>query len=615
MAKKYDFGGYATRNNLVCTDGLIIRKDAFKDANGQRVPLVWNHMHDDPENVLGHADLENREDGVYALCSFNDSPKAQDAKESVLHGDISALSIYANHVKKDGYNVMHGAIREVSLVLAGANPGAFIDTVIQHSDDSEAEAIMYLGDNIEVYHSDDEKAEEVAEDPVEQVKVEEAAEVSHADDEKEETVQDVIDSMTEKQQKVVLALIDAAMKVNEDSKEEDKEMKHNVFDDATKENQEVQDTIISHSDMQKALEDMQQYGSLKRSCNAHDIGDICIAHSMNLDNAEARYGIMPKASDPTNTYGIDALFPDARNYTNVPQWISRNTEWVARFMNQVSRSPFSRVKTMFADITEEEARAKGYLKGNYKKSEVFSLLKRSTSPTTVYKKQKFDRNDLIDITSFDVVAWIKGEMRVMLNEEIARAALIGDGRTPGTDAKIDEACIRPIYTDADLFSVKVLVDYDADANKMAKNTIRAAVKARKNYKGSGNPTFFTTEDVLTDMLLLEDLNGHVIYDTKEKLCNALRVSDIVTVEVMEGASREVSGEIHKLIGIIVNPKDYNFGADKGGEISMFDDFDIDYNQQKYLIETRLSGALVKPYSALVLEYAKSGNSESNNTNI
>jgi len=609
MAKKYDFGGYATRNNLVCTDGLIIRKDAFKDANGQRVPLVWNHMHDDPENVLGHADLENREDGVYALCSFNDSPKAQDAKESVLHGDISALSIYANHVKKDGYNVMHGAIREVSLVLAGANPGAFIDTVIQHSDDSEAEAIMYLGDNIEVYHSDDEKAEEVAEDPVEQVKVEEAAEVSHADDEKEETVQDVIDSMTEKQQKVVLALIDAAMKVNEDSKEEDKEMKHNVFDDATKENQEVQDTIISHSDMQKALEDMQQYGSLKRSCNAHDIGDICIAHSMNLDNAEARYGIMPKASDPTNTYGIDALFPDARNYTNVPQWISRNTEWVARFMNQVSRSPFSRVKTMFADITEEEARAKGYLKGNYKKSEVFSLLKRSTSPTTVYKKQKFDRNDLIDITSFDVVAWIKGEMRVMLNEEIARAALIGDGRTPGTDAKIDEACIRPIYTDADLFSVKVLVDYDADANKMAKNTIRAAVKARKNYKGSGNPTFFTTEDVLTDMLLLEDLNGHVIYDTKEKLCNALRVSDIVTVEVMEGASREVSGEIHKLIGIIVNPKDYNFGADKGGEISMFDDFDIDYNQQKYLIETRLSGALVKPYSALVLEYA-----ESNNTN-
>ena len=609
MAKKYDFGGYATRNNLVCTDGLIIRKDAFKDANGQRVPLVWNHMHDDPENVLGHADLENREDGVYALCSFNDSPKAQDAKESVLHGDISALSIYANHVKKDGYNVMHGAIREVSLVLAGANPGAFIDTVIQHSDDSEAEAIMYLGDNIEVYHSDDEKAEEVAETPAEQVEAEEAAEVSHADDEKEETVQDVIDSMTEKQQKVVLALIDAAMKVNEDSKEEDKEMKHNVFDDATKENQGVQDTIISHSDMQKALEDMQQYGSLKRSCNAHDIGDICIAHSSHGDS-ETRYGIMPKTSDPTNTYGIDALFPDARNYTNVPQWISRNTEWVARFMNQVSRSPFSRVKTMLADITEEEARAKGYLKGCYKKSEVFSLLKRSTSPTTVYKKQKFDRNDLIDITSFDVVAWIKGEMRVMLNEEVARAALIGDGRTPGTDDKIDEDCIRPIYTDANLFSVKVLVDYNADANKMAKNTIRAAVKARKNYKGSGNPTFFTTEDVLTDMLLLEDLNGHVIYDTKEKLCNALRVSDIVTVEVMEGVSREVGGATLNLIGIIVNPKDYNFGADKGGEISMFDDFDIDYNQQKYLIETRLSGALVKPFSALVLEYAESESSNS-----
>jgi hypothetical protein len=352
--------------------------------------------------------------------------------------------------------------------------------------------------------------------------------------------------------------------------------------------------------MQKALEDMQQYGSLKRSCNAHDIGDICIAHGSN-DNAETRYGIMPKTSDPTNTYGIDALFPDARNYTNVPQWISRNTEWVARFMNQVSRSPFSRVKTMFADITEEEARAKGYFKGDYKKSEVFSLLKRSTSPTTIYKKQKFDRNDLIDITSFDVVAWIKGEMRVMLNEEVARAALIGDGRTPGTDDKIDEDCIRPIYTDADLFSVKVKVDFDVDANKMAKNTIRAAVKARKNYKGSGNPTFFTTEDVLTDMLLLEDLNGHVIYDTKEKLCNALRVSDIVTVEVMEGVSREVSGEVRNLIGIIVNPKDYNFGADKGGEISMFDDFDIDYNQQKYLIETRLSGALVKPYSALVLE--------------
>ena len=603
MAKKYDFGGYATRNNLVCTDGLIIRKDAFKDANGQRVPLVWNHMHDDPENVLGHADLENREDGVYALCSFNDSLKAQEAKESVIHGDISALSIYANHVKKDGYNVMHGAIREVSLVLAGANPGAFIDTVIQHSDDSEAEAIMYLGDNIEVYHSDEEKAEEVAEDPAEQGKAEEAADVSHADDEKEETVQDVINSMTEKQQNVVLALIDAAMKVNEDSKEEDKEMKHNVFDDATKENQEVQDTVISHSDMQKALEDMQQYGSLKRSCNAHNIGDICIAHA----DSDTRYGIMPKTSDPNNTYGIDALFPDARNYTNVPQWISRNTEWVARFMNQVSRSPFSRVKTMFADITEDEARAKGYLKGHFKKSEVFSLLKRTTSPTTVYKKQKFDRNDLIDITSFDVVAWIKGEMRVMLNEEIARAALIGDGRTPGTDDKIDEQCIRPIYSDADLFTVKVKVDFNAnDANpydKLAKSTIRAAVKARKDYKGSGNPTFFTTEDVLTDMLLLEDLNGHVIYDTKEKLCNAMRVSDIVTVEVMEGVSRDVSGETRNLIGIIVNPKDYNFGADKGGEISMFDDFDIDYNQQKYLMETRLSGALVKPYSAIVLEYA------------
>lgn len=603
MAKKYDFGGYATRNNLVCTDGLIIRKDAFKDSNGQRVPLVWNHMHDDPENVLGHADLENREDGVYALCSFNDSPKAQDAKESVLHGDISALSIYANHVKKDGYNVMHGAIREVSLVLAGANPGAFIDTVIQHSDDSEAEAIMYLGDNIEVYHSDDEKAEEVEKEPAKQEEAKETDEVSHADDEKEETVQDVINSMTEKQQNVVLALIDAAMKVNEDSKEEDKEMKHNVFDDATKENQEVQDTVISHSDMQKALEDMQQYGSLKRSCNAHNIGDICIAHT----DTDTRYGIMPKTSDPNNTYGIDALFPDARNYTNVPQWISRNTEWVARFMNQVSRSPFSRVKTMFADITEDEARAKGYLKGHFKKSEVFSLLKRTTSPTTVYKKQKFDRNDLIDITSFDVVAWIKGEMRVMLNEEIARAALIGDGRTPGTDDKIDEQCIRPIYSDADLFTVKVKVDFNAnDTNpydKLAKSTIRAAVKARKDYKGSGNPTFFTTEDVLTDMLLLEDLNGHVIYDTKEKLCNAMRVSDIVTVEVMEGVSRDVSGETRNLIGIIVNPKDYNFGADKGGEISMFDDFDIDYNQQKYLMETRLSGALVKPYSAIVLEYA------------
>jgi len=603
MAKKYDFGGYATRNNLVCTDGLIIRKDAFKDANGQRVPLVWNHMYDDPENILGHADLENREDGVYALCSFNDSRKAQEAKESVLHGDISALSIYANHVKKDGYNVMHGAIREVSLVLAGANPGAFIDMVIQHSDDSEAEAIMYLGDNIEVYHSDEEKAEEVAEDPAEQEVAEEAAEVSHADEEKDETVQDVINSMTEKQQNVLLALVAAAMKENEDSKEEDKEMKHNVFDDATKENQEVQDTVISHSDMQKALEDMQQYGSLKRSCNAHNIGDICIAHT----DTDTRYGIMPKTSDPNNTYGIDALFPDARNYTNVPQWISRNTEWVARFMNQVSRSPFSRVKTMFADITEDEARAKGYLKGHFKKSEVFSLLKRTTSPTTVYKKQKFDRNDLIDITSFDVVAWIKGEMRVMLNEEIARAALIGDGRTPGTDDKIDEQCIRPIYSDADLFTVKVKVNFNAnDTNpydKLAKETIRAAVKARKDYKGSGNPTFFTTEDVLTDMLLLEDLNGHVIYDTKEKLCNAMRVSDIVTVEVMEGVSRDVSGETRNLIGIIVNPKDYNFGADKGGEISMFDDFDIDYNQQKYLMETRLSGALVKPYSAIVLEYA------------
>ena len=610
--KKYDFCGWATKNDIRCSDGRVIKHGAFKMNDGMIVPLVWNHKHDDPFNVLGHALLENRNEGVYAYCTFNETEQGVNAKSLVKHGDVCALSIYANQLKQNGSDVIHGNIREVSLVLAGANPGATIESVIVHSDEDSDEAMYVIcEDGLKDFleHSDEENYEENYEDDNETETTEEETSmkkeneevIEHAD-EKEKTVQDVIDSMNEEQKKVLYALVGAALSGDEnDSKEdneEDADVKHNVFDNEVEEK-----NTLSHADMQEIMKNAKRSGSLKAAVEDFGIEKLeALQHDGETPKygVENPYGIMGKAAD-VNSLGIDALFPDARNYYNTPQWISRNMDWVSKFLNAASHSPFARVKTMFADITEDEARARGYIKGTLKKEEVFSLLKRVTEPQTIYKKQKLDRDDVIDIVDFDVVAWIKAEMRVMLNEEIARAALIGDGRVSGADGKIEETHIRPIWTDTDFFTIKAAVTPDNDADVQAKNFIRAAVKARKNYKGSGNPVLFTTEDMLTDMLLMEDSIGHRLYDTQEKLATALRVSNIVTVELMENQTRTVSNKTHTLVGIIVNPRDYNFGADKGGSVSLFDDFDIDYNQMKYLIETRCSGALVRPYSAIALE--------------
>lgn len=563
---KYDFSGWATKNDLQCSDGRTIRRDAFKGNDGQTVPLVWNHQHNDSQNILGHALLENRPEGVYAYCKFNDTPAGKNAKMLVEHGDVSALSIYANRLKQNQGNVTHGVIREVSLVLAGANPGAFIDSIMRHGECSDEEAVIYTGEDIILEHADKEDEME--------------------DNKKEMTVQDVVDSMTEEQRNVMYALIGQALEdvkhsddedQNENNNEgDDNEMKHNVFDN---QNENKANDTLTHAELASILADAKRYGSLKESV---------------LQHAE-QFGI-------TN---IDMLFPDYKNMNVPPEFIKRDTGWVAQVMNGVGHTPFSRIKSMFADITEDEARAKGYIKGNLKKEEVFSLLKRTTDPQTIYKKQKLHRDDVIDITSFDVVAWIKAEMRMMLDEEIARAILVGDGRLSSDDDKIQENHIRPIYKEESLFVVNAVMDKQADADKRAKAFIRMAIKARKDYKGSGQPTLFCSEDLLTDMLLLEDNNGRVIYDSEAKLATALRVKNIITVPVMEGLHRMnnakgVAAECD-LLGIIVNLKDYNVGADKGGAIAMFEDFDIDYNAQKYLIETRCSGALIKPFSAIVLE--------------
>ena len=562
---KFDFSGWATKVNLKCSDGRTIMKDAFKDNDGKSVPLVWNHQHNDPSNVLGHALLQNRDEGVYAYCTFNDSEAGKTGKLLVQHGDVCALSIWANQLKQNLNNVVHGNIREVSLVLAGANPGAFIDSIIMHGQESDEEAIIYTGEDIVLSHGDDKEDKKVEET---EKKIETG---------KEETVADVFNTLSEKQKNVVYAIIGQALEEGEgpDDEEESeggKEMKHNVFDQT----EEKQDDVLSHDAMNTIISDGKRFGSLKESFLAH----------------ADEYGIKQ----------IDYLFPEVKSLNNPPEFIKRETDWVSKVMNGVHRTPFSRIKSSFADITADEARAKGYIKGNLKKEEVFTLLKRSTTPTTIYKKQKLDRDDIIDITDFDVVAWLKSEMRMMLNEEIARAILIGDGRLSSSDDKINEQNIRPIASDAELYSVRVPVTVAASAttDDKAKAMIRAAVKARKEYKGSGNPTFFTTEDWLTDALLLEDTMGHRLYKNESDVAAAMRVSNIVTVPVMEGAKGPNGGD---LIGIIVNLNDYNVGADKGGAINMFDDFDIDYNQQKYLIETRCSGALTKPYSALVLELA------------
>ena len=592
MKTKYDFGGWASKNNLRCADGRTIRQDAFKDNDGKTVPLVWQHQHNDPTNVLGHALLENRPEGVYCYGVFNDSPLAQHSRMLVEHGDICSMSIYANQLKQVGGDVLHGNIREVSLVLAPANPGASIEFVnLMHGDEmveSQDEAIIYSGDELdeggELTHADE--PEEGKEEP------------KMAENEK--TVKDVFDELTEEQKNVVYFMIGQALEnkngeADDDDKEE-KEVKHNVFEGDARRND-----YLTADDYKAIFADAKRSGSLKEAVMAHmgmEDGDALVhasdeqgAYLLDDNNNKIRYGF-------TN---MDYLFPEYKTLQNTPEFIRRDTAWVDTVMSGVHRSPFSRVKSIFANITMDEARARGYVKGNLKKEEIFSLLKRTTDPQTIYKKQKLDRDDIIDITDLDVVSFVKGEMRIMLDEEIARAILVGDGRLTSDDDHISEDHIRPIWTDAALYTINKVVETGADDPATAKNFIRAAVKARKDYKGSGNPVLFTTEDMLTDMLLLEDGIGHLLYANESTLATVLRVSRIVTVPVMENLTRTVSGHTRNLLGIIVNMKDYNVGADKGGAVSLFDDFDIDYNQQKYLIETRCSGALVKPYSAIVLE--------------
>lgn len=609
---KYDFSGYATKNDLRCKDGRVIRKNAFKDCDGVTVPLVWKHMHDSPENVLGHALLENRDDGVYCYCSLNSTESGKTARDLVKHGDIKSLSIYANDLIQKGKDVMHGAIREVSLVIAGANPGAKIDNLsFQHGDGTydymDDEAIIYSGSEFDeedeyLYHAkdDEEDDEDDEEDDNENM---EDDEEENPKKKKGKTIKDTIATMNKDQKTAMYALIAQALQSKgKGSSEEDKaehseddledfdaeyvddpnydnydedfehseggfDMKYNVFEGDGEMNGSH---YLSHDEMSSIIDDAKRCGSLKESVIQHGITDI------------------------------ETLFPEPKNQNNPPDWIKRDTDWVSRVMSGVHNTPFSRIKSSFANITEDEARAKGYIKGKLKKEEVFSLLKRTTGPQTIYKKQKLDRDDVIDITDFDVISWIKSEMRVMLDEELARAILIGDGRLNSDDDKIKEDCIRPIAHDDALYTIHYdVVQSGTDEDADARAIIKAAVKARKDYKGSGNPVLFTTEDILTNMLLIEDLNKRVVYDSVDKLATAMRVTSIITVPVMENAKNKDGDK--DLLGIIVNLNDYNVGADKGGSVNMFEDFDIDYNAQKYLIETRCSGALVKPYSAIALE--------------
>lgn len=582
-----DFSGWATRNDLKCSDGRVIRRDAFKHDDGIKVPLVWNHQHNDPRNVLGHAWLENRPEGVYTYGFFNDSESGEIGKILVKHGDICALSIYANQLQQRGCDVLHGEIREVSLVHAGANPGAFIDSMLKHGEDSDDEAIIYTGMPLYLSHSDADKQEDKADNGEKKETSEKKDDPEKkTDSDEEKTAADVINSMTEEQKNVMYAMIGQAMDdqgesdpESEDNNDDDSKggtntMKHNVFDkdDRQKENVLIHSdgSEVSSEEISTIFGDIKRYGSLKDSVLAHGI-----------DN-------------------VDYLFPDAQTLANTPEFIQRDTGWVKKVMSGVHHTPFSRIKSIFADITEDDARAKGYFKGKLKKEEVFGLLKRTTTPTTVYKKQKMDRDDVVDITDFDVVAWLKSEMRMMLDEELARAYLIGDGRLASSDDKINEQNIRPILKDEELYTIQATVSVQSSATEddKAREFIRTAIKARKNYKGSGQPTLYTTEDILTDCLLLTDTTGRDLYTDVAQLAKKLRVKEIVTVPVMEGVNGKNGGA---LMGIIVNLADYNVGADRGGAVNMFDDFDIDYNQQKYLIETRCSGALIKPYSAIALE--------------
>ena len=631
-----DCEGWATKNNLECSDGLIIRKDAFRVDNGKKVPLVWNHQHNAVADVLGHAVLENRDEGVYAYCSFNNTSGGRDAKEAVQHGDVTALSIWANNLHQVGNEILHGVIREVSLVLAGANPGAFIESVLSHGDpmgEGEDEGIFYTNEGIflchgEVKKDDPEKKEEGKMDGQEPEKKElekkddpekkEEGKMDGQEPEKKElekkeggkTVQQVLNDMSDEQKAAVGLIVEQAVKdIKKESggeeppkeKKEENEMKHNMFEGRQPAK------AISHSDMEQILSDAKRLGSLKEAVNSH-IENGVLSHSIDTTGMETAKGKQKYGfNDPS------MLFPDYKAMNNQPEWISRNMDWVTKLMSRVHHTPFSRIKSMYANITEDEARAKGYIKGKLKKEEVFTTLKRTTDPQTIYKKQKLDRDDIIDITDFDVVAWIKAEMRVMLDEEIARAILIGDGRPADSDDKIKEVYIRPVVKDVPLYNtvIKVTVPADADDSLIAKETIKAMIRGRKHYKGSGKPDFWTTEDVTTEMLLLEDQIGHALYKTEAELATKLRVNEIIPVEPMEGQTVSITEKSitkdYPLLGVVVNMADYNVGADKGGEVNLFDDFDIDYNQQKYLIETRISGALVKPFSALTIVLDKTSN--------
>ena len=575
----YDFSGYATKANTKCYDGLTIAPNAFKGDNGKKVPVVWNHNHSGPEYVLGHALLQNRKDGVYAYVKLNDTPSGQTALEAVRCGDIDAMSIFANGLQKAGQTVMHGVIRELSLVLTGCNPGALIDEIVAHGVDNDGEggeAFIYTDGGISLKHGLD---------PDDNPLNEEDDDMAKAGG---KTLEEVYNSMTPEQQKCCCALVGMAKDGldeendpdeddedydeddyddDEDYEDEEDDMKHNVFDN------DPEQGVLRHSmdEINAAIADGKSCGSMKDAFIAHGIEDV------------------------------EWLFPEDHLLDNPPRIIDRDQSWVSKVMSGVHHIPFSRVKSMAADLTEEDARAKGYIKGNFKKEQVFSLLKRSTTPTTVYKKQKMDRDDVADITGFDVIAWLKREMRVKLNEELARAYLIGDGRLSSSDDKINEGNIRPIYNDDDLFTIKVQVETaagDDTATKLDK-MMTAVLKARKNYKGAGNPTFYTTEDILTDLRLMKDKIGHRLYKNDAEVAEALRVKEIVTVPQMENMKGVNGGEF---VGLIVNLADYTVGADKGGAVNMFDDFDIDYNQQKYLIETRCSGAMTTPFGAMAIEY-------------
>ena len=554
---KCDFSGWATRNDLLCGDGRTIKKDAFKDNDGCEVPLIWNHQHNDPDAVLGHALLENREDGVYAYCTFNDTDNGIRMKKAVQHGDIRSLSIYANKLKEIGNEVVHGTIRELSLVLAGANPGAYIDYVIAHSD-GETSAIYASWDENIIIHSDDASDNKVEE---EKTVAEEKKE------KKEKTIGEIIDSlksMTDEQLEAMYAVFGMVLEDDADNDEEDDtEMKHNLFD----QDEAMDDATLIHSAMETIIADGKRFGSLKESFLEHS----------------AEYGID----------NIDWLFPEAQNLTNTPGFIKRNPDaWVNVVMNGVHHTPFSRIKMMFADLREDDARAKGYAtKGGLKKEEVFGLLKRTVEPTTIYKKQKLDRDDIIDITDFDVVSWLKGEMRMMLDEELARAFLFGDGRLQSSQDKIKETSIIPVIKDTSLYAIE-----SQAATSAPKDIVKAVVMGQVNYEGSGNITLFIKNSLVTEMLLIEDAQGRRLYKDINELSLACAVNRIVKVPdtiVPEG-----------IYGVALDLNDYNVGADKGGAVNMFDDFDIDYNQQKYLIETRCSGALTKPFSAIVIKAAQ-----------